>query len=170
MHRRLRDPLPALPSDHAARGKASPMTRWDAPMGGNPLRTLKDGRPRTLRCKILGCVEHQGCYMPDDCEERPGCACGHGTCTRCGRLLLDEDDCEALVIEPTLRCRLFGCKPGGDELVHEITTTCSCGRGAFVVGPDGYGVVHEGCCVRCGQPIVPTARVMRRQARHGSDP
>lgn len=76
--------------------------------------------------------------------------------------MLQEDDCSAIVLDkPTLRCRLLGCKPGGDEYMHGLVAECECGRNAFPVGPDGIGIVHEGCCVRCGQPIIPTARVAR---------
>ena len=161
MHLGLRDDVSTVQPHRRPEGEAPAMTRWDAPLGGDPLRPIKD--KRKLWCRAFGCEEHQGCYLTDDDCPKVGCACGHGTCTRCGSLMVNEDDCEALVLAgPTLRCRLFGCKPGGDEILHMLTHVCSCGLNAHAIpGESPYGVVHEGCCVRCGRPILPTARLAR---------
>lgn len=123
------------------------MTRWDNGLGGNPLRKLQDAS-RPLRCVLFGCKPVVG----EDVD----------ACRRCGRALLNYDDCAAIVMKPTLRCRLFGCKSGEDDRMAHPETVCYCGRDAYVVGPEGYGIVHEGCCKRCGQPIIPTARIALR--------
>lgn len=75
----------------------------------------------------------------------------------------EPNGCDAWVMKRTLRCRLLGCKPGGDEFLHQMVGQCSCGRPTHAVAlGETVHDVHEGCCVRCGQPILPTARVARR--------
>lgn len=76
-------------------------------------------------------------------------------------MILEDSECVAILTSPTLLCRIFGCKVGDDPTYH-LDTLCWCGRDAYVVGPEGYGIVHADCCKRCGQPIVPTARIVRK--------
>lgn len=153
----LLDDVSAVQSNGHAEGEAPTMSsvfnEWSGgdpadALGGDPSRPLFQGK-RTLRCKLFGCEPVVG----EDID----------ACRRCRRALLRYDDCEAIVLDkPTLRCRLLGCKPGGDEFVHQILTECSCGRRVHPATFDTpYGVVHEGCCVRCGRAVLPTARVAR---------